>query len=94
MREGIYRLYRNYAGKDGRLQRRLVGRFILYGNTLNDLEDHDGVLESLAPDHRVSAETLARLRSMQQSPYWDLVHEEEVQSGEHPDLLPEMHPEE
>lgn len=90
MREGVYRLFRNYIDDHGKTQRRQVARFIFYGETLSGLEDHDGVLESLAPNYHVTNETLMRLRSMQQSPYWDLVREEDIQAGEHEHLLPEM----
>jgi hypothetical protein len=90
MREGIYRLYRQYIDDHGRVQHRLVSRFVFYGQALHGLEDHDGILESLAPEGRVDASTLARLESIERSPYWELVHEDEVQAGEHEHLLPEV----
>lgn len=89
MREGIYRLYRRYTDDKAQTQRRLVARFVLYGESLTTLEDHDGVVESLAPDGHVNSRTIQHLHSMGASPYWELVHEDAVQAGEHPDLLPE-----
>lgn len=89
MRDGIYRLYRLYVDDHGRQQRRLAGRFLLYGEQMTHLEDHDGVLETLSPNGHVTAKTLGRLQSMSASPYWELVHEDEVQAGHHEHLLPE-----
>lgn len=89
MKEGIYRLFRLYPGDDGRVQQRLLGRFVLYGEKLMALEDHDGIVESLAPEGRVTDGTLAQLRAMSHSPYWRLTHENDIQAGEHEDLLPE-----
>jgi hypothetical protein len=33
---------------------------------------------------------LARLKNMAQSPYWELINEDEIQAGEHEHLLPEV----
>lgn len=90
MREGIYRLYRLYVNEKAETQRRQVARFVLYGDSISALEDHDGMVEQLAPDGKVTANILQRLRLMGHSPYWSLVHEQDVQAGEHDDLLPEM----
>lgn len=90
MREGIYRLYRNYVDEKAQTQRRQVARFVLYGESISALEDHDGMVEQLAPDGKVTSNILQRLALMQHSPYWSLVHEDDIQSGEHSDLLPEM----
>lgn len=90
MREGIYRLYRLYVDDRGQTQRRMLGRFVLYGEMLTTLEDHDGVVEGLAPDGRVTGDVLARLKNISSSPYWELIHEEEIQGGEHEHLLPEV----
>lgn len=88
MQEGIWRLYRNYIDDDGGIQKRLIGRFLLYGEFFSVLEDHDNLLEKLVPDGQVTAKVLARFKNMEQSPYWDLVLEKDVQEGKHPDLLP------
>jgi hypothetical protein len=90
MREGIYRLYRNYVDEKAQTQRRQVARFVLYGDSLSALEDHDGLVEQLVPDGKVTTNILQRLELMEHSPYWSLVHEDDVQGGEHEDLLPEM----
>lgn len=90
MKDGIYRLYRLYVDDHAREQRRMVGRFILYGETLSYLEDHDGVLESLAPNGHVDDDVLGRLKNMQRSPYWELIPEDDIQAGEHENLLPEQ----
>jgi hypothetical protein len=90
MREGIYRLYRNYVSEKAETQRRQVARFVLYGDSLTALEDHDGLVEQLAPNGKVTANILQRLKLMEHSPYWSLVHEQDVQGGEHEDMLPEM----
>jgi hypothetical protein len=90
MHEGIYRVYRKYVAEDGRSQSRLVGRFVFYGDRLVSLEDHDGLVESLAPNGKVTEKTLRRLGNLSESPYWDLVLEDDVQAGEHEDLLPEV----
>ncbi len=90
MLEGIYRVYRRYVDETGRSQARQVARFIFYGDSLTGLEDHDGIIESLAPDGKVTGRVLARLESMDASPYWDLVHEDAIQGGEHEHLLPEV----
>ncbi len=88
MKEGVWRLYRLYPDEDGNVQKRLVARFILVGDRLEHLEDHDGIMESFG--ERLDARGLARLTSMMHSPYWALVHEDDIKSGEHTDLLPEM----
>lgn len=90
MREGIFRLYRKYVGGDGKTQARLVARFLLYGDRLTTLEDHDGLVESLSSNGKVTAKTLRRLENIEASPYWDLVFEDDIQEGKHEDLLPEV----
>lgn len=90
MREGIYRLYRLYVDDHAKVQRRQVARFVLYGEELNSLEDYDGLIEALAPNGYVDGEVLARLKNMDRSPYWELVHEDDIQAGQHEHLLPEM----
>jgi hypothetical protein len=85
MNEGTFRLYRLYPG--GQV---LVARFSYTGTSLQVLEDHDGIMEDLVPGGRVNNRTLARLHAMSHSPYWRLVSEEDIQSGEHDDLVPEM----
>jgi len=90
MREGIYRLYRQYVDEKANTQRRLVARFVFYGDTITALEDHDGMVEQLAPNGKVTKNILQRLALMQHSPYWSMVHEDEIQGGHHEDLLPEV----
>jgi hypothetical protein len=87
MQEGTFRLFRTYPEQGGS---RLVARFSFTGTTLQVLEDHDGIMDDLVPGGKVSSRTLQRLESMATSPYWRLVSEEDIQSGEHDDLLPEM----
>jgi hypothetical protein len=86
MTEGTYRLFRMYP--DG--QSRMVARFTFSATGLQVLEDHDGMMDDLVPGGKVNDRTLQRLESMSQSPYWRLVSEEDIQSGEHDDLLPEF----
>lgn len=90
MREGIWRLYRLYVGDSLKPQRRMVGRFLLYGDTLGVLEDHDDILEKLAPNGVVNEDVLKRLALLDRSPYWELVNEDDIQAGEHPEHLPEL----
>jgi hypothetical protein len=90
MREGIWRLYRNYVNEKAETQRRQVARFVLYGESISALEDHDGLVEQLAPDGKVTTDILNRLRGMQHSPYWSLINEQDMQAGEHEDAMPEM----
>lgn len=90
MREGIYRVYRKYVDASGKHQSRLVARFVFYGDRIQPLEDHDGLVESLAPTGKVTAKTFRRLENMNESAYWDLVTEDAIQGGERTDLLPEV----
>jgi len=90
MKEGIFRVYRRYVDEHGQAQSRQVARFIFYGQNLTALEDHDGLIEGLAPDGRVTDRTLERLNNMASSAYWHLVNEYDLQAGEHNDLLPEV----
>jgi hypothetical protein len=84
MQEGTFRLYRNYEGGS-----RMVARFAFTGTGIQVLEDHDGIMDDLAPNGRMNDRVLQRLESMSESPYWRLVSEEDIQSGEHDDLIPE-----
>jgi hypothetical protein len=90
MREGIYRLYRQYIDDKAQTQRRQVARFVLYGDRLSALEDHDGMVEQMAPDGKVTANLLQRLSLMEHSAYWKLVHEDDIQGGHHEDMLSEV----
>jgi len=89
MKEGIWRVYRNYVDEDGGFEQVLVAHFVLYGGTLTALSDHDGIIASLAPEGKVTARTLARLRAMSSSPYWQLICQDDIESGEYPHLLPD-----
>jgi hypothetical protein len=91
VKEGIWRLYRLYpSDEDGPTQKRLVARFVLVGDRLEHLEDHDDILEDINPGERLTDRGLARFTAMMDSPYWWLVSEDDIKAGEHTDLLPEM----
>lgn len=87
MKDGTFRLYRLYPSMAG--GQRLVARFTVNGQALQVLEDHDGIMKELAPAGAFNSRTLVRLKSMAESPYWRLAHEEDIQQGFHDDLVPE-----
>ena len=88
--EGLYRLYRHHLGEEGDAQQQMLARFVLVGDRIEVLEDHDDILDSIIPDGRLTNKTLGRLVAMKHSPYWRLVNEDDLKAGEHPDLLPEV----
>lgn len=89
---GIYLLYRNTHSPDHGHERRLVGRFALVANDIVIAEDHDGIVKRIFPPGPLDGRTLRRMEHMSDgnSPYWLLVMEQDVQQGEHPDLVEEL----
>ena len=85
---GIYRLYRVIPEDHQKLEFRLVGVFAIVAGSCHIMEDHDGILEDMVPRGKLTGDTLRRLTYLQQSGYWRLVHENDIESGHHADLLP------
>jgi hypothetical protein len=86
---GIYRLYRESPEGHEKVDERLVGVFAIVGGDIHHMEDHDGILEDIVPEGRLTDHIFSRMVQLEDSPYWRLVHEDDVQDGEYPELLPE-----
>jgi hypothetical protein len=86
---GIYRLYRLYPHDADRVDQRLVGVFAIIGGSIHHMEDHDDLLEEMLPEGKLNDAKFYRMMQLSDSPYWRLVHENDIESGEHPDLMPE-----
>lgn len=87
--DGIYRLYRNYPQGVDHVDQRLIAVLAVMNGQIHHLEDHDHILDELLPEGKLDDTKFYRMMQLQESPYWRLVHENDIERGEHPDLLPE-----
>ncbi len=88
--EGIYRLYSLRFTADGQQTKRMVGRFLVHNGNLRFLEDHSGYLHRMFTPGEVTPQTIDRLHSIKQNGYWDLIHEDALHAGEHPEHVPDL----
>jgi hypothetical protein len=88
--EGVYRLIVHRFDGQGQQHDRTAGRFLIHQNVLVHLEDHSGNLEHWFPQGVLTARTTARLQDIGRSGYYELLHEDHVNEGHHPDRVEEM----
>jgi hypothetical protein len=88
--EGVYRLIAHRYDASGQQHDRLLGRFFIHQNVLVHLEDHTGVLENWFPQGIVTPRTVERLQRVGSTGYYEIVHEDDLNAGNHPDHLEEM----
>lgn len=86
---GVYRLYHRHSRGHEDVSRRLVGVFVVIKGVVHHMEDHEGNLQDIIPEGKLTERTLLRMMNLAQSPYWILVHEENINAGYHPELLDE-----
>jgi hypothetical protein len=83
---GIYRLYRRHVDDHEKTEQRLVGVFAIVNHRVHIMEDHGGIMEDMVPPGPLDESVLYRLFMLSRNPYWRLVHENDIQAGNHPDL--------
>lgn len=88
--QGLYRLYHLRFTSDGQQSRRMVGRFLIYNGHIRILEDHHGSLHELLGSGELTTQTIERLNSMKRSGYWELIHEDDLNQGNHPEHVPDL----
>ncbi len=88
--EGIYRLYSLTFTEDGQQMRHLDGRFLIHNGYLRILEDSGGNLHKFLPPGEMTPLVTERLDRVRRSGYYELLHEDALHSGVHPDHVPEL----
>lgn len=91
-KEGYYRVYRNFPEEDGTVDRMLMGTFFVKDGEVHIVSDYDSLLEKIFPEGPFDDIHLGRMRQLEQSPYYDIIHEQDYQDGKHPDYLNVINP--
>lgn len=84
----IFRVYITKFEKDEPKQV-LAGRFYIHDNSLSILEDYFGLIENYVTPGPVTEQINHKINVMKHSSYLNVVTEQEVQDGNHPELIPE-----
>lgn len=86
--EGIYRIYiLRHEGE--RTHRRMAARLLIHGGQIHHLEDHHQ-MDSLFPEGPLTPQLQLRLARLQQNPYYEVIHENDIAAGHHPQELPTL----
>lgn len=88
MEDGVYRIYALSHGE--KLNRRLMGRVALVDGYLHQLEDHFGTLDAALPNGQMTEAATRCLQGMAHSPYYQVVNEEHINDGHHPQDIPDL----
>lgn len=88
--DGVYRLIVHRFDDAGARHDRLAGRFVIENGMLTILDDYMGKLHQLFPVGLVTARTKQRIASVDRSGYMQLVREDHVNEGEHPEHVNEL----
>lgn len=86
MNDGIYRIFKLRYDSNGQAHRKLVCRILVSGGQLWHLEDHHS-MEDILPEGPVSDITSRRFEQLKHSGYHQVVDENDIQEGLHPDHL-------
>lgn len=87
--DGIYRLYKVRFDHAHQAHRRLAGRVLVEGGQVKHLEDHHA-LQELLPEGPVTPDTERRFRQLARSGYHELIHENDIARGAHPQEFQDM----
>lgn len=87
--DGIYRLYKVRYDHAHQQHRRLAGRLLVANGQIQHLEDHHS-LQELIPEGPVTPQVERRFKQLSRSGYHELLHEEDISRGEHPDEFEDL----
>lgn len=88
MKDSIYRIYQ--LGHTDKPFRRLVARFAIHGGNVIHLEDHLHSLRDTLPEGVFSDDHKSQMLRMAHSPYYQIVNENNIEQGDHPDDVIEI----
>lgn len=88
--DGIYRVYAHRFDEAGQRHDRIMGRFAIEQGLLLILEDHYGKLHHLFPQGLITARTKKRMENLERSGYHQIVREDHVNQGHHPEHARDM----
>jgi hypothetical protein len=88
-KSGTYRIYHLTHGS-GDPQEVMIGRFMISHNNFNVLEDHDGLLSRELPEGVMDDHHQKCLFELDNSPYFKLIPEQQINQGIHNDLIGEV----
>lgn len=86
---GIWRLYRVNQDNHEKPEQSLIGVFAILNNMLFILEDHTGLVSDTFRKGPVTDKVRMKMVQLMHSPYFRLVHEDDINDGLHSDLIPE-----
>jgi hypothetical protein len=89
MLKGIFKIFRHSPGLIGE-SKRLIGRVLFLDGNCHVLEDHDGIIHSELPEGPVEERHERFMHKLGTSYLFDVVPEDEIDKGKHPDLIPDM----
>lgn len=87
--DGLYRIYKLRFDETQQKHKRLIGRLLIHQGALWHLEDHDQIHE-LFPEGQISAQTARRFDQFKHSGYFQVVNEEDLHAGYHPEHVEEL----
>lgn len=87
--KGAYRIFQHTVGHWGAVKRP-VGRVLFKDGQCHVLEDNDGILRNELPEGEVGDKHEDFMRRLSHSYMFEVVPEEEINQGEHPDLIPNL----
>jgi hypothetical protein len=87
--DGLYRIYKMRFDEAKQKHVRLVGRIMIHERTLHHLEDH-GQIHELLPEGEITAVTARRWGQLQNSGYYQVVDENDLHAGEHPEHVEDL----
>jgi hypothetical protein len=91
MKKQIYKgVFKVYDRKTGSVHDRLLARFSCDGGEFKILEDHLGIFEDSLPEGEMTDLHFKFLDSIRTSPYLRLLSEEQINSGEHDDMIDDL----
>lgn len=91
LRDGVYLVLAcKHADNPTDPYRALAGRFSVEGHEIEHLEDHFGHLKEAVPEGPLTHAHVRALANLMASGYYELLHEDDLEGGKHPELVPEF----
>lgn len=84
--DGIYRIYKLRHDQTGETHRKLAARLLVHQGICHHLEDHHD-MEDLFPEGQVTPQFGRRLTQLAHSGYHEVVHEDDLHAGHHPEYV-------
>lgn len=89
IQDGLYRIYGIRFDEANQKHVRMVARLMIHQGFLFHLEDHDNIHE-LLPEGQVTKTTAQRWEQLRNSGYYEVVDENDLSAGEHPEHVEEL----